>query len=85
MLEIQRCRCREIETVKTIYKEEKLKNLYKPDEIDTIFRKCESVDDILEVCAIFKEMREEGYMSDDMSKMIAQFALLRFQEITAKM
>lgn len=62
-----------------------MKNLYTPEEIDIIFKDCDSIDDILKVCAVLKNVREKGYMCNDISKVVEQFSLIRFMELTAKM
>lgn len=71
--------------MKTILKEEKLKNLYNPEEIEIIFKECETIDDILQTCEVLKEVREMGFMCNATSKVVEQFSLLRFIELTAKM
>lgn len=61
-----------------------MKNLYSIDEIDKIFQNCNTLDELLAVCAVLKMTREDGQMSDNVSKVVVKFSLLRYTELTSK-
>lgn len=61
-----------------------MKNLYTVEEIDQIFKNCNSVDELFIACDALKRTREEGNMSNNISKIVGKLSLLRFTELTAK-
>jgi len=58
------------------------KNIYNIIEIDIIFKNCQNHLEVFEACRNFRQLFNDGKLSDKNYKAASQYSCIRFKELT---